>query len=162
MVIIAAPKMRVISEIRMPRSRTVAALPANSASSSARLPKSLSSIAPPTLKRSVITLPMSALPSICSRVSPASLVLTRREVTNSRGNSSRHNRVTCQLSASIAMPTTTTEMALETVPDSVEVNARWAPITSLLRRETRAPVWVRVKNARDWRCTWPKTCVRRS
>ena len=85
MVIIAAPKMRVISEIRMPRSRTVAALPANSASSSARRPKSLSSIAPPTLKRSVITLPMSALPSICSRVSPASLVLTMREVTNSRG-----------------------------------------------------------------------------
>ena len=70
--------------------------------------------------------------------------------------------MTCQLSAIIAMPTTTTEMALETVPDSVEVNARWAPITSLLRRETRAPVWVRVKNASDWRCTWPKTCVRRS
>ena len=70
--------------------------------------------------------------------------------------------MTCQLKASIVMPTTNTEMMLETVPDRVEVNARWAPITSLLRRLTRAPVWVRVKNASDWRCTWAKTWVRRS
>ena len=89
-------------------------------------------------------------------------MLTRREVTSSSGNSSRHIKVTCQLSAIIATPTTTTEMALETVPDRVEVNARWAPITSLLRRETSAPVWVRVKKARDCRCTWAKTWVRRS
>ena len=46
--------------------------------------------------------------------------------------------------------------------DSVEVNARWAPMTSLFSRETSAPVWVRVKNASDWRWTWPKTRVRRS
>ncbi len=62
----------------------------------------------------------------------------------------------------MVMPTTTTEMMLETVPDRVEVNALWAPITSLLSRLTRAPVWVRVKNASDWRCTWAKTRVRRS
>ena len=49
-----------------------------------------------------------------------------------------------------------------TTVDKVEVKARWAPITSLLSRETRAPVWVRVKNASDCRWTWPKTCVRRS
>ena len=71
-----AEKIRVISEMRTPRSRTSAALAANSASSSPRRPKSLSSIAPPTLNRSVIALPMSALPSICSRVRPASLPLT--------------------------------------------------------------------------------------
>ena len=53
-------------------------------------------------------------------------------------------------------------MALETVLDRVEVKARWAPITSLLSRETSAPVWVRVKNASDWRWTWAKTWVRRS
>ena len=53
-------------------------------------------------------------------------------------------------------------MMLATVPDRVEVKARWAPITSLLSRETKAPVWVRVKNASDWRWTWPKTRVRRS
>ena len=70
--------------------------------------------------------------------------------------------MTCQLSAIIATPTTSTEMALETVLDSVEVNARWAPITSLLSRETSAPVWVRVKNASDCRCTWANTWVRRS
>jgi hypothetical protein len=53
-------------------------------------------------------------------------------------------------------------MALETVLDSVEVNARCAPITSLLSRDTSAPVWVRVKNASDCRWTWANTWVRRS
>ncbi len=62
----------------------------------------------------------------------------------------------------MVIPTTITEMMLETVPDRVEVNALWAPITSLLSRLTRAPVWVRVKNASDWRCTWANTRVRRS
>ena len=62
----------------------------------------------------------------------------------------------------MVMPTTSAEIMLATVPDSVEVKARWAPITSLLRRETRAPVWVRVKNASDIRCTWANTLVRRS
>ena len=131
-------------------------------SSSLRRPKSLSSIAPPTLNRSVIALPRSALPSIWSRLIPASRPLTQREVSSSTGNSARQSRVTCQLSASIVTPTTTTETALETVPDSVEVKARWAPMTSLLSRLTRAPVWVRVKNASDWRCTWAKTRVLRS
>ena len=69
----------------------------------------------------------------------------------------RQSTVTCQLSASMVMPTTTTAIELATVLDSVEVNARWAPMTSLLSRETSAPVWVRVKNASDWRWTWPKT-----
>ena len=70
--------------------------------------------------------------------------------------------MTCQLSANIAIPTTTTEIALDTVLDRVEVKARCAPMTSLLSRETSAPVWVRVKKARDWRWTWPNTSVRRS
>ncbi len=83
-----------------------------------------------------------------------------RELMRRIGNISRQSSVTCQLSANIAMPTTTTEMALDTVPDSVDVKARWAPMTSLLRRETRAPVWVRVKKARDCRWTCAKTSVR--
>ena len=70
--------------------------------------------------------------------------------------------MTCQLSANMVMPTTTTLIELETVLDSVEVNARWAPMTSLLSRETSAPVWVRVKNASDIRWTWANTWVRRS
>ena len=45
-------------------------------------------------------------------------------------------------------------MALLTTPDNVHVNARWAPITSLLSRLTRAPVRVRVKKATGMRCTW--------
>ncbi len=105
---------------------------------------------------------MSALPSICSRVSFASRALTMREESSSIGNSARHSSVTCQLSANIATPTTTTEMLLETVLDRVEVKARWAPITSLLRRDTRAPVWVRVKKASDCRWTWANTRLRRS
>ncbi len=51
-------------------------------------------------------------------------------------------------------------MTLLTTPDSVEVNACCAPITSLLSRLTSAPVWVRVKNASDIRCTCSKTRVR--
>ena len=60
---------------------------ANWASSVSRLPNSFSSIAPPTLNRSVIMLPRSALPSIWSRVSPASRVPTQREVTTRIGGS---------------------------------------------------------------------------
>ena len=70
--------------------------------------------------------------------------------------------MTCQLSANIVMPTTTTLIELLTVLDRVEVNARCAPMTSLFSRETSAPVWVRVKNASDIRWTWAKTWVRRS
>ena len=53
-------------------------------------------------------------------------------------------------------------MTLDTTDDSVEVNACCAPITSVLRRLTSAPVWVRVKNATGIRWTWAKTWVRRS
>lgn len=51
---------------------------------------------------------------------------------------------------------------LLTTPDRVLLKARWAPMTSLLRRLTSAPVRVRVKNATGMRCTWSKTAVRRS
>ena len=148
--------------MRIPRSRTVAAFWANRASSVSRWPNSLSSIAPLTLKRSVIDVPMSALPFIRSRVSAAIRPLTQRDVSSSNGNSSRQSSVTCQLRVSIVIPTTTTETMLETVPESVDVNALWAPITSEFSRLTSAPVWVRVKNASDCRCTWANTLVRRS
>ncbi len=157
-----ALKTRVISAMRTPRSRTRPALLANWSSSSARRPNSLSSMAPPTLNRSVIELPISALPCIWSRVRPTSCRPTQRLASSRSGKVSRHSTVTCQLSASISTPTTTTPMTLETVLDSTEVKARCAPMTSLLSRETRAPVCVRVKKARDIRCTWAKTLVRRS
>ena len=53
-------------------------------------------------------------------------------------------------------------MALLTTPDSVHVNARWAPMTSLSSRLTSAPVRVRVKKATGMRCTWRNTARRRS
>ncbi len=85
-----------------------------------------------------------------------------REASSRIGKSATHSSVTGQLRKSIVTPTTTAAMMLETVPCSVEVNARCAPMTSLLRRLTSAPVWVRVKKASDCRCTWAKTRVRRS
>src|SRR6478752_7620858 len=53
-------------------------------------------------------------------------------------------------------------MELAMTPDRVEVKACCAPMTSLLSRLTRAPVWVRVKNASDICCTCPNTLVRMS
>ena len=66
----------------------------------------------------------------------------------------------CQDSENITAAVSSRPITLETTPDSVEVNACWAPITSLLSRLTSAPVWVRVKNASGIRCTWSKTRVR--
>ena len=112
--------MRVISEMRTPRSRTTAALSANSASSSDRRPNSLSSIAPPTLKRSVISVAQVgvAVHLLAGQAGqPAADEPGRRR--NSSGNSARQSSVTCQLSASIVMPTTTTAMLLATVLDRV-------------------------------------------
>ena len=53
-------------------------------------------------------------------------------------------------------------MTLETTPDSVEVKACCAPMTSLLSRLTSAPVCVRVKNATGIRWTCSNTWLRRS
>ncbi len=62
--------------------------------------------------------------------------------------------MTCQDSTNIAVSTMATEIRLPSTPPSVDVKACCAPITSLLSREIRAPVWARVKKAIDWRCTW--------
>ena len=53
-------------------------------------------------------------------------------------------------------------ITLVTRPDSVAVNVRCAPMTSLFSRETSAPVRVRVKNAIGIRCTCSNTARRRS
>ena len=53
-------------------------------------------------------------------------------------------------------------MRLDSTEDSTLVTACWAPITSLFSLLTSEPVWVRVKNAIGWRCTWLNTSVRRS
>ena len=68
----------------------------------------------------------------------------------------------CQDSVNITAAVSTRLTTLDTTPDSVEVNACWAPSTSLFSRLTSAPVWVRVKNASGIRCTWSNTAVRMS
>ncbi len=55
-----------------------------------------------------------------------------------------------------------TLIRLPITEESTSVKASWAPVTSLLRRLTRAPVWVRVKKASGMRCTWSNTWVRMS
>ena len=62
----------------------------------------------------------------------------------------------------MATSVVTRTMTLETTAPSVPVSARWAPITSLFMRLTRAPVWVRVKKPRGMRCTWSNRATRRS
>ena len=69
------------------------------------------------------------------------------------GSITRDTKVICHESTNMAVATSTRLTTLDTTPDSVEVNACWAPMTSLLSREIRAPVCVRVKNATGMRCT---------
>ena len=78
------------------------------------------------------------------------------------GSSTRASRVIDHERLSITASVSTRAMRLLTTPDSVHVNARWAPITSLFRRLTRAPVLVRRKKAIGMRCTWVNTARRRS
>jgi hypothetical protein len=86
----------------------------------------------------------------------------RRAATTNTGISRSETAVTCQEIPIITAKVSASVTALDTTPDSVSEKARWAPITSLPSRLTRAPVRVRVKNATGIRCTWSKTAVRRS
>ena len=63
------------------------------------------------------------------------------------GRMTRLIRVICQDSRNITIRTRVTLIRLDTTDDRVSVKACWAPITSLLSRLMRAPVWVRVKKA---------------
>ncbi|MNJ82525.1 hypothetical protein D3C77_819910 [compost metagenome] len=56
----------------------------------------------------------------------------------------------------------TSATVLETSPERVPAKADCAPMTSLFKRLTSAPVLVREKNATGIFCTWSKTAVRRS
>ncbi len=144
-----------------PMSRTRPARTAYSSSSRLGSPKSLTSKAPPTLNRSVIREPSSALTPICSCARVASRRPNHRAGRRKRGTSASAPRVSCQDSDPIAPMMSVNETALLTTLESTLVNACCAPMTSLLRRLTRAPVWARVKKAIGWRSTWLKTSVRR-
>ena len=86
----------------------------------------------------------------------------RRAGSTNSGTRTSDSRVICQDSVSITPAVSTRPITLETTPDSVEVNACWAPMTSLFSRLTSAPVCVRVKKATGIRCTCSNTRLRRS
>ena len=138
----------------MPMSRTRSARPAKRAASTSGGPKSLTSSAPATPNRSVIVAFILASRWYDSRVISASRRPTRRAGMMKIGSRTSDSTVICQERVNITPAVSTSWMTLLTTPDRVEVNARWAPITSLLSRLTRAPVWVRVKNCSGMRCTW--------
>ena len=86
----------------------------------------------------------------------------RRAGSTNSGTITSDSRVICQERLNITPAVSTRPMTLETTPDSVEVNACCAPITSLFSRLTSAPVCVRVKKATGIRWTCSNTRERRS
>ena len=134
----------------------------NSADSSAGRPYSLTSVAPGAENRSVICVLIAALCSAASRSIRASRLPIRRAGQTKIGSSTSASNVICQDRRSITTSVSVSVTRLLTTPESVSLNARCAPMTSLLSRLTSAPVRVRVKNAIGMRCTWSKTAVRRS
>ena len=134
----------------------------NVASSRSRSPNSLTSIAPETLKRSVICVFIAALCSICSREMSCRRRPTRRAGMMNSGSTTSASSVSRHSRASIAMSVVISTMTLLTTLPSVLVTAVWAPITSLLSRLMIAPVCVRVKNAIGMRCTLANSARRRS
>ena len=158
----ATKKTDRLTAMETPMSRTLAARTAYSSSSTAGRPNSLTSRAPATLKRSVMRVPTSAFCTICSWARLASRRPISRAGTRKKGTRASAPRVSGQERVAIATMMTTRVMALLTTLDSTEVKACWAPMTSLPRRVTRAPVCARVKNATGWRSTCENTWVRRS
>ena len=146
----------------MPMSRTLPAPAPNVSNSSSGRPNSLTSWAPATLKRSVIVEFMEAFRFMPSRVMSAIFVPTRRAGSTNRGISSIASSVTRHSSTNMVTRVVAAVMVLETTVPSVPVSARWAPITSLFNRLTRAPVWVRVKNEIGSLWTWSNRARRRS
>jgi hypothetical protein len=140
-------KTRPYIALVIPMSRTRPALSRNERSSTSGRPKSLTSRAPETLKRSVMLLVIEAFRAYDSRVSACSLVPMSLAGMTNTGSSTSDSRVICQDRTSIAASVSTTPMTLDTTPDSVPVKACWAPSTSLFRRLISAPVCVRVKKA---------------
>ena len=119
-------------------------------------------MAPGAENRSVICDVIAALCSAASRSSAPTLAPTRRAGITKIGSSTSASSVICHDRLSITPSVSTRAITLVTTPDSADVKARWAPITSLFRRLTSAPVWVRVKNAIGIRCTCSNTRRRRS
>ena len=119
-------------------------------------------MAPGAENRSVICDVIAALWSAASRSSDPTRAPTRRAGMRNNGSSTTVISVIGHDRPAMTTKVSTRAMTLVTTPDSAEVNARWAPITSLFRRLTSAPVRVRVKKATGIRCTCSKTRRRSS
>ena len=155
-------KARLNSAPRIPISRTRPARSWKPSVSSSGRPNNLTNWAPETLKRSVIVAFIEALRFMPSRVMPATVRPTRRAGRMNSGSRTMARRVIRHSRKKRVTKVVAAVIPLETTVPSVPVSARWAPITSLLRRLTRAPVWVRVKNDRGRRWTWSNKATRRS
>jgi hypothetical protein len=69
-------------------------------------------------------------------------------------------RDSCQDRATMATAVATAVVRLAAMEVAVEVTTDSMPPMSLVMRDWTSPVRVRVKNATDCRCRWPKTPVR--
>jgi len=87
---------------------------------------------------------------------------TQRAGSTRTGRSRRETSVICHDSNAIAVIVIATPIRLPRTEENVSVNACCASSTSLFRRLTSAPVWVRVKNAIGICWMWAKTFVRMS
>ncbi len=143
-------------------SRTPAACDSKPACSRPPEPNSFTSVAPDTLKRSVIWVFIAALCAICCREMPCRRRPTRRAGMMNTGSTTKVSSVSRHSSASIAPRVVSNTITLLTTLPSVLVTAVCAPITSLLRRDVIEPVGVRVKNAIGMRCTLANSERRRS
>ncbi len=141
-------------------SRTRRARAPNSWLSSAGRPNSLINVAPGAENRSVICVVIAESRFAASRCIDARRRPIRRAGIRKIGSSPIASTVTCHDSVSITIRVRISAMMFVTTPEIVSENARCAAITSLLSRETSAPVRVRVKNAIGIRCTWSKTDCR--
>ena len=153
---------RPYSALRTPMSRTVRAVRLNPARSTSWRPNSLTSSAPATFRRSVITVFMVALCSMPWRVSAWRRRPTRLVGAMNTGSSASASSVRRHSSASMATSVVASTIVLDTTELSVPVNARWAPMTSLFMRLISDPVCTWVKKATGIRCTWSYRLTRRS
>jgi hypothetical protein len=116
-------------------------------------PNSLTSSAPATWKRSVMTVFISAFSPMPSRERAWSRRPTMRAGMMNSGSREIAISVTRHSRVNITIRVIVTPMRLSTIPPSVPVKARCAPITSLFSRVISDPVWVRVKKAIGIVCT---------
>src|SRR5512133_3735447 len=132
-----------------------------SASSSPR-PIVLPSRIPETESDSWTRLEMSAIVSCVVFAIRRRSFPTRRVSQAKSGISANANSASSQLSTSMPIIVATTVVRFEAIEVAVLVTTLWTPPMSFEIRDCTSPVRVRVKNARERRCSWRKTEARRS